>query len=1516
MNKAQIKKLASLYGLGLQYFDEKDKPKSVNIDQCLEFLKTLGVDTESEINVDKKIKEIELNQWANYLDTTQVVKNDKYAVIKIKVSKKQINSILNWQIIEENGQVHKGQLKPSDLAISGYNQIKKVGIFYQFDFPMPVQLDIGYHTFELKTPDEKTYSMRLIAVPNNAYIPETLLENKKHNNTKLRIKTVKKGKANRIIDSSDLKYIIRKADKEKNSMISIGAINQIKITDESYNPLSPSSKLFFNTMYLNIDNVINILGDKTLAIKVLSGEYQETLDIEDDEEINYKKIYNAKLEAFKTIYQSFRQNHINKETDLAKEFYTYVNARGEKFRKIALFRALEEYFYNEDKDIDSWRKWPHNYQHPNNKEVEAFRKNNIELVQFYEFWQWQEDLQLEQIGKISFDKGLDVGLMAELPYNLDPQGADAWLKQEIFCYNESNFFLIPNKLKEDCYEYFIETLRTNMRHTGAIKFSSLKNYSSLDLVINNQTCKLQFKTQDLLGIMALESHRNKCLLICDQKDFSIPKIKQLTYEYNILNENFFDTTEIEDETSFKKIFIKTSKKRRQDKKLPLSTYRLQLNKDFNFTQAKELIPYLKELGISHCYISPVLKARSDSKHGYDIVNHKEFHESIGSREDFYEFADTLHENGLGLICDIVPNHMGISQENIWWYDLLENGQASQYADYFDIDWQPINKNLHNKVLVPILGEHYGDVLNKGLLNLKYNEGTITLNYYEHKLPINPSTYPQILAHRLEILSSRIGSTSSDFLEYQSIITSFENLPDHNEDSAEKRLERKREKTIAISRLKNLTEKNKTIIEFINENIEDFKTYKNDTVKCNRLNSLLEQQAYHIAYWRVSVDEINYRRFFDVNDLAAICVENPNVFEHTHQFILDLIEEEKIDGLRIDHPDGLLNPTEYFQRLQEEVGKRVGIDFFSEEDSKLASERLPIHIWAEKILAPFERMPDNWAITGTVGYDFLNSLNGIFVKKENKEKFGRIYRRFIKSTVDYEELVVKCKKLIMQNSLAGELSVLANKLTKIAESDYNTRDFTYNSLRAALTEIISHFPVYRTYILNEDYSYKNAEYIKWAVSLAKKSSSSTELSIFDFIEKVLLLEFNKNGGFDENVVNFASKFQQYTSPLMAKGLEDTVFYRYNPLISLNEVGAEPEQFGCSIQEFHHNNINRLNEMPLSMLCTSTHDTKRSEDVRARINVLSEIPQIWQRTCNTFSRLNDSRIIKTDEDQIPSKNDEYLFYQTLIGIWPEYEVEEDELNFINSRLCEYMIKAMRESKDKTSWLNMNTEYEEGVISFIEKIIFSYNKHPFWKEFINFKNEIQKYGNINSLSQSTLKVTSPGVCDIYQGMEQIGLYLVDPDNRKPVDFNELKDKLIKLKQYTEPDYDNLPNYNNIKGLSSSEQKMYINMLGLNLRKNKPELILNGDYIPLEVEGNKDIIAFARVWNNQAIITIVPTLNYGKLEDNTLKINDTYVIIPEGLQKFRWKNLVDQKYINSKEGSKIEIDFTTLPVSILESY
>lgn len=949
--------------------------------------------------------------------------------------------------------------------------------------------------------------------------------------------------------------------------------------------------------------------------------------------------------------------------------------------------------------------------------------------------------------------------------------------------------------------------------------------------------------------------------------------------------------------------------------IPRATYRLQFNRDFSFAQATALVPYLAALGISHCYASPYLKARPGSGHGYDIVDHGALNPEIGSTEDYERFIAALRDHGMGHILDVVPNHMGVmGADNAWWLDVLENGQAAAHAGYFDIDWEPPNSEQRGRILLPLLADHYGAVLERGELRLQFDRehGEFSLTYWQHRLPIDPAAYPRIVEphlERLALLQAESGETCS---ELQTLMGAFSRLPTRCERDAAAVAARRRDKEVFKRQLAGLCAASPAILNHIETNVAELNGHPGDGASYDGLHALIQAQAYRLAYWRVASDEINYRRFFDINDLAALRMEDPGVFADTHRFVLGLLAEGKVEGLRIDHPDGLYDPGAYFRRLQEAAaGRALGCD-----------DPLPLYLVIEKILADHEQLPADWPIHGATGYRFANLANALFVDTASERRLTRIYNDFIGGGEEFDALVHRAKRLIMGTSLSSELNVLANRLARIAALDRHTCDYTLSGLRKALAEVVACFPVYRTYVGPAGASGDDRRHIAWAVGIAKKRSPAADIGILDFVESVLTTDIA--AGHDEDyraaVTAFAMKFQQFSAPVMAKGLEDTSFYRHHRLVSLNDVGGEPRRFGVSVAAYHAATRARAQRWPHNLLATSTHDSKRSEDVRARIDVLSEIPAEWKLMLRRWSRLNRSRLRQVDGRPAPSPKDEYLIYQTLIGTWPLGEPGPAEIDAYRERLAGYLVKAVREAKEHSSWINVNADYEAALADFLAALLAPGERNPFIADFLPAVRRVSHHGLLNSLSLTLLKLTSPGVADIYQGSELWQFHLVDPDNRRPVDY-ELRSRLLaELAQLDDAPASALAPL--LADMSDGRVKLHLIRRTLQLRRQWPEVFQDGDYQPLAIRGVKSahVCAFARRQGERTLIALVPRLTVKLLGAQIQPLGasvwgDTGIELPRRLRHTGWENILTGETFAAGPALPLATLLGAFPVALLAS-
>jgi (1->4)-alpha-D-glucan 1-alpha-D-glucosylmutase len=924
------------------------------------------------------------------------------------------------------------------------------------------------------------------------------------------------------------------------------------------------------------------------------------------------------------------------------------------------------------------------------------------------------------------------------------------------------------------------------------------------------------------------------------------------------------------------------------RRLPEATYRLQFHVGFTFRDAIRLVPYLHDLGVTHCYASPYLKARPGSLHGYDIVDHKVLNPEIGTEEDYAAFVRALHDHGMGQVLDVVPNHMGIvGNENVWWNDVLENGLSSPYASFFDIAWYASpRKSLQEKVLLPILGEPYGKVLEAGQIRLGYSAGTFALSYFEHRFPVAARSYGLVLEHALPELWQKLSPGAPALLEYQSILTAIGHLPPHFETDPARVEERLREKEVIKRRLATLTEQSPAVRESLERSVTVFNGTPGDSASFDLLDRFLEEQAYRLAYWRVASDEINYRRFFDVNELAALSMERPEVFLATHEFVLGLLADGKVQGLRIDHPDGLFDPRQYLERLQryyvlararklfdalpeyrgqkwEEVERRLREQLDRLPANNPGPQGLPLYVVAEKILGASESLPAEWPVHGTSGYDLLNEINGVFVDSANGPAFTRIYRDWIEDRTSFAEVAYQKKFLILQVALSSELHMLAYQLDGLAQKKRWSRDYTLTSLRHALREIIACFPVYRSFI-SEENGVREADrkHVERAVRRAEQRNPAISTDIFQFVKNMLLLKYSESSTDEDRAEQrrFVGKFQQVTAPVMAKGVEDTAFYVYNRLLSLNEVGGDPGRFGVKRAVLHAYNADRQKNWPWSFSALSTHDTKRSEDVRARLNVLSEMPEEWLAALQRWSEFNKPHRVPVEDETAPDANEEYFLYQTLLGAWPLGTGDVPPDAAFVQRIQAYMTKAIHEAKVHTSWINPYPEYDQAVQQFVARVLDAKTAGAFLQDFRALQKRVSHYGLFNSLSQTLLKITVPGVADTYQGTELWDFSLVDPDNRRPVDYELRQRQLRDLRSgMTAAGNDRRALTRELTVHKEDGRiKLFVTSLGLQVRRDNPGLFAAGEYVPLQLAGNgpEYAIGFVRRQGERYAVVIVPRL------------------------------------------------------------
>ena len=1387
-------------------------------------------------------------------------------------------------------------------------------------------------------------------------------------------------------------------------------------------PYSPSSRQFRNTLYLDVEAIAEFRECARARAYVASAEFQAELAASRAAAlVDYAAVAAAKGPMLELLYRHFRTRHLEAGDARANAFRGYVARGGDALYRYALFEALQEHFHRDDPDVWGWPAWPGPFRNPDAPAVARFAADHAERVDFFIYLQWQAELQLAAAADRAREAGLSIGVYTDLAVSIDRGGAEAWANQDLYAMRASvgappDAFnmrgqdwglppMVPARLSAVAYKPFLDTLRANMRHAGALRIDHVMGLARLFWIpAGSQPAEgayVRYPFDDLLGLLALESHRHRCLVIGEdlgtvpdyvrtalarnailsyrvliferdgEGDFkpsatyppealvttsthdlptlagwwagadidlraahgliatdadrvaqvaerardrvrllaalqragllppeigtdpdALPAmdgqlaravqgylsaapsrllVVQLEDVVNVSEQaNLPGTTDthpnwrrklpvpLERWTEDSRFNALTTTLARERPRLhaaaarpatasrnPLATYRLQLNRACTFADATALVPYLAALGVSHIYCSPYLRARPGSLHGYDIVDHSALNPEIGSRADFDRFVAALDAHGMGHICDVVPNHVGVmGADNHWWMDVLENGPASAHAEHFDIDWAPLDPALHGRIIVPVLGDHYGVVLERGELKVTFEPaaGAFAVRYHDHRFPIDPGEFPRLLDAALKRCRDALAPENSAAIAR--LVAALRALPPRTVTAGDALARRRHGCATCKESLSRLAALHGAFRQAIDDVVTEFNGTPERPASFEQLHALLEAQGFCLAYWRVASDEINYRRFFDVNDLAALRMENDDVFDATHSFVLQLAAAGMIHGLRIDHPDGLHNPARYLERLQTRY-RQYAAEMRGEREENIP----PLYVVLEKITAGHERLPEEWPVSGTTGYRFAKLVNGLFVVGAAKTRLDRAWRAFVGAeAIEFETTVLRSKLVIMRGPLAAELTMLANRALRIARADRHTRDFTFNALRGAIEEIVARFPVYRTYVGESGASAQDRRYIDWAIARARRQSRTADPSVFDFMRALMLAAPPASASAEhaQEYRAYAMRFQQFTAPVTAKGVEDTAFYRFNRLVALNEVGGDPDEFGTTVRAFHGASQDRARMWPTTMLATSTHDNKRSGDVRARIDVISEMAPAWRLTVRRWSRMNRTRKRQIDGRDAPTRNDEYLLYQTLIGTFPALPLDAAGLAHYCRRIQAYMVKAAREAKVRTSWLSVDPEYEDALTAFVGALLAPGDQNRFLDDLSRQIVPFAWFGRLNSVSMALIKLASPGVPDIFQGTELIDLRLVDPDNRSPVDFAKRRALLTELEALANAKASELA-----EALAAwfgtpgdSRAKLWVTYRLLRFRTMRPDLLAAGDYLPVSATGVRadHVVAFAR--------------------------------------------------------------------------
>lgn len=1635
MNEREaLERLGRIHEIAPDYHDVWGQRHEVSDASLRALLAVLGVRAGTPQDVADSIRAAEFARWRAAVPPAIVVREEAAPWnLRINLPAAEANSPLAWRLTEENGARREGAFDPASLNVAESAELDGER-FVARDFTLQVAAPCGYHRLAILCDGATLGEAMFVVVPGRCFRPLAVENDGRVWGAATQLYAVRSEHNWGIGDFTDLATLLAQWGARGASIMGVNPLHALfPHNPEHASPYSPSSRCFVNVLYLDVEAIPDFAEcDETLA-HARAPEFQSRLKtLRDADLVDYAGVAQLKLQMLERCFAHFRSRHLTTSTPRAQAFRACQAAHSPALGRHALFEALQEHFHREDPQVWGWPAWPEAYRDPAAPEVAQFAEFHAERVEFYEYLQWQAELQLEAVGRRSMELGLGVGLYQDLAVSVDRGGAETWANQDLYAIAASvgappddfNLHgqdwglppLEPERLRAMAYAPFIATLRANMRHAGALRIDHVMALARLFWVPQGGEPRdgayVHYPFEDLVGIVALESHRHRCMVIGENLGTVPDEVRATLTRVGILSYRvlFFERQQAGDfkrPAEYPAVSLVTAAThdlptlaaywegrdlalrrelglfpteeahqaqvlaRAQDRarlllaleregllpegasvdpvslpemtpallrqlqaflarsparvlvvqledvlgvreqvnlpgttsehpnwrrKLPLAlerwpdderftglahalaalrplaqprrvrrapggaripraTYRLQLNRDFTFADAAALVPYLDALGVSHVYCSPYLRARPNSTHGYDIIDHNAFNPDLGGAEGFERLCDVLREHGMRQILDMVPNHMGVmGADNAWWMDVLENGPASAFGAFFDIDWQPVNPELVNRVLVPVLGDHYGVVLEAGELKLAFeaDRGSFSVFYHEHRFPVDPRDYPHVLDRALRALEGTRAAESAA-AETASLAAAFAHLPSRNETAPEKTAERNRDKELHKRRLAQLAREHPELTVAIELAVRGLNGAPGQRASFDALETLLEAQAYRLAFWRVASDEINYRRFFDINDLAALRMENEAVFNATHSFVLGLAAEGKVDGLRIDHSDGLYDPAQYFRRLQEHYARLAGLDAPADEAD--GRPLRPLYVVVEKITASHEHVSTTWAVHGTTGYRFATVVNALFVDCQARAKLNRIWRAFSGETTDFEEAAYRGRRDITRAALASELTVLATELLRIARADRRTRDYTFNTLRHAIAEVAACFPVYRTYVA-DGLTPQDRRYIDWAVAHARQRIRAADATAFDFLRLALLASPPQEAApaLKERYRAFAMKFQQFTAPVTAKGVEDTASYSFNRLVSLNEVGGDPEMFGIAVSAFHGASTDRAARWPHTMLATSTHDNKRSEDVRCRIDVISEMPAAWRLALRRWNRMNASRRRTVNGTAAPSRNDKYLLYQTLLGTFPNGTIDATALEAYRDRIERYMLKAVREAKLHTSWINVNAEYEEAVAGFVRALLGRLEPNPFLDDLRLQARPIAWFGMLNSLSMALVKLTSPGVPDFYQGNEIFDLSLVDPDNRRPVDYARRRVLLEELQALAAGPAETLPA--GVRAFfdapNDGRAKLWLVWRALQFRRECNDLFLKGDYHPAAASGARarHVVAYARRLGDAGIV------------------------------------------------------------------
>lgn len=1594
MARTAAARLAARLGIETHYQDQSGEPYAVP-EQTLRVLWSTLVPGAAgqNLNAEEALARLDAVE-AGCVEPVQVVTLGSRLVSPVRPGNARS---LRWEVTEENGSVHRGEMAVEKMPMrrDGRRALQ-----------LPVMLSLGYH--QLRISGQTDGVGRLIVAPRRAY----QFEKPRAWGIATQLYSLRSARNHGIGDFGDLDVLLRGASAAGADAIGVNPLHAL-FPDEPgrASPYSPSSRLFLNPLYIDLDRIAQSPIGDVAALRETSL-------------VRYAGVAEHKLRALEQSFAAM-QGH------LGADFSRFRQEGGEALWRFAVFQTLRETLSKQDPVKRSWRNWPEGYRQPDSEAVRTFAEAHADRIIFHLYLQWLADRQLRSVAEYAAEAGMAIGLYRDMAVGIDPDGADAWSQQPIAAdgwaigappdaWNRrgQDWGLLPQRpegLRQQGYEPFSTMLRANMRHAGALRIDHVLGLQRLFWVPRGGApvdgAYVRYPFDDLLRIVALESVRNRCTVIGEDLGTVPEGFSERLWRHGILSyrlqyfmqgesgsftppaewprdalasvsthdlptfvgywtgrdidlkqhlglyptpaqmeadrrqratarEHLSETltaeridvdeqppiaavhralartpsrlvmVQIEDllglpdqmnlpgtvdeypnwrhrlplpvETLFDDPQVQRRLAPLREERAealaapivsaaPRATYRLQLNREFTFAAATGVLPYLRELGVSHLYLSPIFEAQSGSTHGYDAVSFERINPELGPPGSFENFAETARELGLRLIVDFVPNHMGVGKaRNAAWLDLLEWGQRSPHARTFDVDWSPPWPELRGKVLVPFLGDDYGKVLARGELTLRFDpeSGGFDIWYFEHRFPINPRDYSAIVEDpELRALAGGRLDNREAGLKLKVAVAA-----------------RARASPQLASRLETAAGR--------------FRVGPDRPDAADRLHALLERQAYRLASWRSAASRINYRRFFDVSELAGIRVERPEVFSAVHRRIGEMIGKGLIQGLRIDHVDGLRDPAGYCRQLRRFI------------DRKRPDRRVPFFLVVEKILAGHERVREDWPVDGTTGYEFIDLINGLLVDGDGVTALGHVYEDFTGDRSRFGPTLLTIKSQVIEDLFASSLTALSVRLSRIAEQHWSSREFDADRLRGVLKTIVCCFPVYRTYVTDKGAGEADRRIIEWTLRQVRRRVADADAALLDFAQQVLTGTLADNPAYERReVAEFAMSFQQFTAPIMAKAFEDTLFYRFIRLLSVNEVGGNPGRPALSLAAFHRRAAENQSRWPRSMLATATHDTKRGEDARARLHVLSEMPGRWDEQIRRWSEANRAERI--------SRADEYLIYQTLVGAWPmdwlDGPASPGALGVFAERIKQYLIKALREGKRTSSWLSPNHEYETACQDFVDRILAP--ESTFLESLRRFVGEVAPAGALNSLVQMSLKLTMPGVPDTYRGCELWDFSLVDPDNRRPIDFARRRSLLASFPKEAGVPPECLSNW------QDGRIKLWLLRRLLSLREDHMELFHTGKYVPLAISGQAAAHAIAFILRGQGKLLIVVVGRHfmrlrngmnGDLSIGAESWGDTIVQLPGNIGRIPLQNALIGNFVDS---ATLTLDnlLCDLPVALL---